>query len=113
MALETELARADRGEVTPARRAIQGAGGSARSAAARSCRCRPSLSCRWARWRSALPDPCHRRQPGLTPERRRHRASRPPSGGWIDLGFVVVVVLPLILLAVTYDVVSAERERAR
>jgi hypothetical protein len=29
------------------------------------------------------------------------------------LGFVVVVVLPLILLAVTYDVVSAERERAR
>ena len=29
----------------------------------------------------------------------------------IDLGFVVVVVLPLVLLAVTYDVVSAERER--
>jgi ABC-2 type transport system permease protein len=32
-------------------------------------------------------------------------------GGWIDTGFVVVVVLPLFLLTVMYDVVAAERER--
>ena len=33
------------------------------------------------------------------------------AGGGFDLGFIVVAVLPLLLLAVTYDVVSAERER--
>lgn len=32
-------------------------------------------------------------------------------GGGFGLGFIVVAVLPLLLLAVTYDVVSAERER--
>ena len=32
-------------------------------------------------------------------------------GGGFDLGLVVVAVLPLLLLAVAYDVVSAERER--
>ena len=112
-ALETELARADRGEAAPARRAIRGRRrGSARLAVTRSCRCRPSRSCRWATL-AQRPSQIHVTVDSLDSllngDATEPAASFRSAG--FDLGFVVVVVLPLVLLAVTYDVVSAERER--
>ena len=110
--LESELARAERGEVTPDRGRHPG---------------RRRCSARWAVREAAAaaarglsvgelvrrPAQVHVTVDSLGALLNAD-ATEPAallSGGGFDFAFVVVAVLPLLLLAVTYDVVSAERER--
>jgi ABC-2 type transport system permease protein len=112
-ALERELARAERGEVTPDRGGHPGA---------------PAWLGRVGRHAMLPPTALAGLSVGELARRPSQvqvtvdslgallsaDATEPAAllvGGGFDLGFVVVAVLPLLLLAVTYDVVSAERER--